>query len=284
MSQQLKIFSYYLLPQHILSRIAGILANCKIVWFKNFLINIFINHYKINVDEAQNSDFNSYPDFNSFFTRELKPEARPIANGINSIISPADGMITQFGKIDGQELIQAKKFNFNIAELLGEKTLAENFVHGNYLTIYLSPKDYHRVHMPLTGTLQQMIYVPGKLFPVNNLSAENVPNLFARNERVVALFDTAIGPMAIVMVGALMVASVETVWAGTVTANKINEITIRDYQNNAEQINLVIGAELGRFKFGSTVIILLPTNKIKWSENLNTAVAIKMGQKIGEIL
>lgn len=281
MQSQLKIFSYYLLPQHILSRLAGCLANCKIEFVKNFLIKLFIKHYNINLDEAAKSHINNYPDFNSFFTRALKENARPIADSQNAIVAPADGYITQLGKILQNELIQAKGVNFSLQNLIGEKEIAASFVNGNFATIYLSPKDYHRVHMPIAGTLHKMLYVPGQLFPVNLLSANNVPNLFARNERVIAIFDTAIGSMAIVMIGAMMVASIETVWAGTVAPASFKDIKIWDYTN--EKIILQQGAELGRFKFGSTVILLFQENAMQLDANITTERSIKMGSKIGQI-
>ena len=207
----------YIIPQHLLSRIVGWLAECEWSVLKMWLINLFISQYNVNMSEALDENPASYKNFNSFFTRELKPDARPIVADDAVIVSPADGAISQLGDISYGRIFQAKGQSYTAVELLGGNSeLASEFDDGAFATIYLSPKDYHRVHMPMTGTLRETIYIPGDLFSVNQTTAENVPRLFSRNERLVAVFDTAAGPMAMVLVGALIVAGIETVWGGQV--------------------------------------------------------------------
>ena len=213
MRERLFIISQYLLPQHLLSRLAGGLANCTWNWVKNPFITWFVKRYQVDMSEAAEENPTAYACFNDFFTRALKDGARPLADG-DEVLCPADGAISQLGRIEHGRIFQAKGQSFSVLELLGgNPEHAALFQGGEFATVYLSPRDYHRVHMPLGGTLTDMIYVPGKLFSVNQSTAENVPELFARNERVVCLFDTPVGPMAVVLVGAMIVASVETVWA-----------------------------------------------------------------------
>ena len=214
MLKSLHVLLQYCAPQKTLSRFVGILANCRWVWFKNWAIKRLIRKYHVDKSEALLENLDDYPTFNSFFTRRLKPELRPIAAGDKTIISPVDGCISQIGKIDGDTIFQAKKFHFSTTSLLGGSIEdAQLFHQGQFATVYLAPRDYHRVHMPLTGTLIKSTYIPGQLFSVNQFTTQSVPNLFARNERLYCLFETAAGPMAVILAGAMLVSSIKTVWA-----------------------------------------------------------------------
>ena len=207
------ILGQYLAPQKCISRLAAYVAECKITWFKNWLIQWFINKYQVDMSVAAEPNPTRYPHFNDFFTRPLAPGQRPIDAEASSIVCPADGCISQIGTIRNGRIFQAKGQEFSLRELIGgDQSAAEPFQQGVFATVYLSPKDYHRVHMPLAGTLQQMIHIPGDLFSVNDTTAQHVPRVFARNERVVCLFETEVGPMAVIMVGAMIVASIETVF------------------------------------------------------------------------
>lgn len=282
MKQRLFILSQYLLPHHLLSRLIGCVAECRIGWLKNRLISWFVRQYQVDMSQAQIEDPCAYEHFNAFFTRALKDGARPLDQTPGAILCPADGAISQLGSIEHGRIFQAKGHSFSTTELLGgDSERAAPFMGGQFATVYLSPRDYHRVHMPLAGTLKEMIYVPGRLFSVNQTTAENVPELFARNERVVCLFDTERGPMAVVLVGAMIVASVETVWAGLVTPPRR---TLRSTRYDAEArapIELAKGAELGRFKLGSTAIVLFGPNQVRWAEELGAGSSVHMGQLLG---
>ena len=282
MKDRLFILSQYLLPHHLLSRLIGCAAECRAGWFKNRLIGWFAKQYQVNMSEAQVEDLNAFAHFNDFFTRALKEGARPLDNTPNAILCPADGAVSQLGKIEQGRVFQAKGHSYSVIELLGgDSQRAAAFMGGDFATIYLSPKDYHRVHMPLTGTLREMIYVPGRLFSVNQTTAENVPELFARNERVVCLFDTERGPMAVVLVGAMIVASIETVWAGLVTPPKRALKTFRYDEAARAPITLEKGAEMGRFKLGSTAIVLFGPEQVQWAETLEANSPVQMGQRLG---
>lgn len=266
------------MPQKALSDFAGLCANCRIPWIKNRLIQYFLWKYPVNLEEAQNSDPFQYACFNDFFTRHLKPERRPIATGLHDLISPVDGCISQLGNIHETQIFQAKNHYFSVQALLGGHAQAKPFLNGSFLTAYLAPKDYHRVHMPIDGHLEQMIYVPGQLFSVNFETADEIPGLFARNERVITFFNTSIGKVAVVLVGAMLVSSIETVWAGTISPPRRKAIQIWDYQN---PIRLERGAELGLFKLGSTVIVLFEPNAIDWDPGFSTNSNILVGQRLG---
>ncbi len=282
MKQRLFILSQYLLPHHLLSRLIGYAADCRAAWFKNRLIGWFAKQYQVDMSEAQVEDLEAFEHFNAFFTRALKPGARPLAQGPDAVLCPADGAVSQLGKIEHGRIFQAKGHSFSLVELLGGDTERANpFMGGAFATIYLSPKDYHRVHMPLAGTLKEMVYVPGRLFSVNQSTAENVPELFARNERVVCLFDTERGPMAVVLVGAMIVASIETVWAGLVTPPKRSLKTFRYDEAARAPIVLDKGAELGRFKLGSTAIVLFGADQVQWAQELAAGSPVQMGQLLG---
>lgn len=282
MRDRLFILSQHLLPHHLLSRLAGGLANCSWNWVKNPFINWFVKRYQVDMSQAVEPDPTAYTCFNDFFTRALLPDARPLDPDQRSIVCPADGAISQLGSIEHGRVIQAKGQSFSVLELLGGNPAhASQFQGGQFATVYLSPRDYHRVHMPLTGTLREMIHVPGKLFSVNQTTAANVPELFARNERVVCLFDTEAGPMAVVLVGAMIVASIETVWAGLI-APPLRQVRSERYGISAPRLER--GAEMGRFKLGSTVIVLFSPGHALWDKQLNAGSIVRMGQKLGERL
>lgn len=283
MKEFLFISLQYCVPQHLLSRLVGKLAASEWPPLKNLFITKFITQYQVNMQEAAEPIPENYPSFNDFFTRALKDGARPIDTEDNSIICPADGVISQLGNIKNGRIFQAKGQNYSLLELLGgDNKTAEAFTDGKFATIYLSPKDYHRVHIPLAGTLRSMSYVPGDLFSVNNTTAENVPRLFARNERAVCIFETDNGPMAVILVGAMIVAGIETPWAGQVAPLK-NTITKTDYQKQAEAIHLNKGDEMGRFKLGSTAIVLFPKDTIEWEQNYQAGSPTVMGQALGKL-
>jgi len=260
------------------------LANATTPWLKNMMIKRFIQHYGVNMAEALQSEPEDYACFNDFFTRALKPGARIIADADNALVSPADGVVSAAGNITGDQLFQAKGKNFSLTALLGgSDAMASAFLDGNFVTVYLSPKDYHRVHMPCGGTLQKMLYIPGKLFSVNQTTSENIDDLFARNERVVCLFDTDAGPLAVILVGAMIVAGIETVWSGQV-APAAHGISETDYTTQQPAIQLAGGEEMGRFKLGSTVILLSGPGAVKWQQSLEENTALQMGEKIGDVV
>ena len=231
------------------------------------------------MSEAEVTDPTAFAHFNDFFTRALKPDARPFVSEQGSIACPVDGAISQLGDIEAGRLFQAKGHEFSTYDLLGGSLeLEKQFDGGKFATIYLSPKDYHRVHMPVSGTLREMIYVPGRLFSVSPLTTNNVPSLFSRNERMVAIFDTELGPMAVVMVGAMIVASIETVWAGLVTPRK-RQLQKFSY---GEPLHLNKGDEVGRFKLGSTAVILFGKDAMDWEQILAPDQSVRMGQLLGQ--
>jgi len=276
------ILFQHIVPQHFLSRTIGLLANCQTPFIKNFLIKTFIKKYNVNMAEAETKDPQDFICFNDFFTRKLEADARPLDSGANTVICPVDGAVSAIGNIDVEQIFQAKGKSFSLPALLGgDQELADVFHGGKFATLYLSPRDYHRIHMPLTGTLEQMIYIPGKLFSVNQTTADHIDELFARNERVVCIFSTSVGPMALILVGAMIVASIETVWAGQVAPSKLDK-HVEHYQEHAP-ITIRRGEEMGRFKLGSTAIVLFPANVMDWDSLLQTASSIQLGQKIGSI-
>ena len=282
MKTKLFIGFQYLVPQHALSRAAGWLANTNISWIKDPFTRWFVKRYAINMEEAVETNPCNYPTFNDFFTRALKPDARPICDQAKAVVCPADGSISQIGNIEHGRIFQAKGQDYSLLELVGgDHKIAEQFDQGKFAVVYLSPKDYHRVHIPLQGQLKRMIHVPGDLFSVNDTTAENVPRLFARNERAVCLFDTEAGPMAVILVGAMIVASIETVWAGQVTPTlRTIRTTVYD---EPQTIQFKAGEEIGRFKLGSTAIVLFGKDAIAWEENLKAGSPTKMGEKMGSV-
>ena len=281
MKERLFILSQYLLPHHLLSRLAGCVAECRVRWIKGPFIRWFARRFEVDMRLAQVEDLDAYEHFNAFFTRALKPDARPLDPTPQAILCPADGAISQLGPIENGRIFQAKGHSYSLLELLGgDAQRAAPFMGGDFATVYLSPRDYHRLHMPLAGTLREMVYVPGRLFSVNQTTAQNVPELFARNERVVCIFHTERGPMAMVLVGAMIVASIETVWAGLVTPPKRELRSFRYDEAARAPIHLEKGAEMGRFKLGSTVILLFGAEQIRWASELAPADAVSMGQAI----
>ena len=270
----------YLIPHHPLSRLLGQLTHCREPWLKNALIGTFSRMYGINLQEALGSHARDYGSFNDFFTRPLKPESRPMDKDPNNFLAPADGCLSQRGTVTDGQLIQAKGHSYSVEALLGgDPSRAAPFLGGQFLTIYLSPRDYHRLHMPMTGSLREMIYVPGRLFSVNAATTRTVPGLFARNERVIALFDTPKGALALVLVGALVVASIETVWHGVVTPPHRRKPEVFCYPEGS--LALSQGSEMGRFNMGSTIIVLLEGPGIDWASTAVAGNPVQMGQTLG---
>jgi phosphatidylserine decarboxylase len=246
------------------------------------LIKLFIAAYKIDLHAAKTYQLSDYESFNQFFIRQLHQEARPIVSGENELASPADGTISQVGPIEDEKILQAKGHHFKLLDLLGGiKEYEAIFAGGSFMTIYLAPGDYHRVHMPIDGRLLKTIYVPGKLFSVNPYSVATIQNLFCKNERLICLFETKIGLAAVIMVGAMLVAGIETVWGQQETPCQHNEILLKNYET--QSIHLKKGSEMGHFKFGSTVIVLFPPRKVELAR-LKPQQTVKMGTLIGHIL
>ncbi|QFU24434.1 archaetidylserine decarboxylase [Shewanella eurypsychrophilus] len=283
---KVKIALQYIMPKHLLSRLVGKLAAAELGALTTAGIKWFIKQYKIDMSEAAQSDPEAYKTFNDFFTRALKPGVRPMADDHNYIVHPVDGAVSQCGPIKDGQIFQAKGHEYSSLALLGDQANdAKRFEDGDFATIYLAPKDYHRIHMPVKGTLSKMTYVPGELFSVNPLTAENVPGLFARNERVVAIFETEIGPMAMVLVGATIVASIETVWAGTVTPPTGKNVFTWEYPTEGpEALTLEKGAEMGRFKLGSTVVMLFAKDALdEFAEAVQPKAVTRLGQPFAKI-
>lgn len=271
----------YVLPHHALSRLMSMLTHCENKVWKNLFIKQVIRHYGVNMSEAREQDINAFKSFNDFFTRELNPDSRPITLEGNTIVCPADGAVSQAGSISEGDIFQAKGKSYTVTDLLGGNLeRAKPFNNGIFTTIYLSPKDYHRLHMPLAGTLREMVHIPGRLFSVNSATTNSVPGLFARNERVVTLFETEAGPMALVLVGAIFVSSIETVWHGVVTPPSIHTVRSWQYQESAPTLN--IGEEMGRFNMGSTIIVLFGKDKAVWDDGFTADKAVRVGEKIGK--
>lgn len=280
--QRVFVLAQYVLPHHLLSRMMGKLTHCKNPIIKNLMIQRIASAYQIDLNDALEPDQKAYPTFNAFFTRPLKPDARPIDPRPNSIASPADGYLSQQGPIHDGTIIQAKGHDYSVEGLLGGSTeRAAPFLNGNFATIYLSPRDYHRLHMPIRGTLKEMIHVPGRLFSVNETTTKSVPGLFSRNERVIAIFETDKGPMALILVGAIFVASIETVWSGVVTPPTRKSPIAMTYDHAG--ITLDKGAEMGRFNMGSTIIVLFGNPDASFDASIPAGGAVKMGQAIGSM-
>jgi len=276
-----KIALVYIAPQHTFSRFSGWLSRRRVRWFKLFSIRWFINTYGVNVAEAAVTDLDAYPTFNDFFIRKLRAGARPIVDAPNAIASPVDANVSEFGTIEQGKLIQAKGHDYTLAELVADSTLTQQFAGGSYCTLYLAPQHYHRVHIPITGQLKQMIYVPGRLFSVNQQSAQQVERLFARNERVICEFSTELGPMIVILVGACQVGNMCTSWHGQVAPNTNRQIQRWDY--SGKNITLKRGEEIGYFTLGSTVIVLFPANKMQWDKKLRTGKEIRLGEQLGSL-
>lgn len=281
MRESLFVLMQYLIPQDLLSRLVGRLASSQQPFVRTLFIGWFAKRFSVNMAEAEKSDLSAYISFNEFFTRSLKADARPLSAGENDVICPADGVISQLGHIEHGKIFQAKGKDYSVEALLGaDLALAQAFTGGCFATVYLSPRDYHRVHMPVSGRLRKMIYVPGKLFSVNKITSERVDSLFARNERLVCVFDTENGPMALVLVGAMIVAGIETIWSGHVCPN--NDLLFEvDYSDNTSPVVLKKGDEMGRFKLGSTVVAVFGAGILDLNSDLAAGSAVNMGQKLG---
>ena len=280
-----KIALQYAMPKHAISRLVGKLAAAKMGWLTTKLIDIFIKAYNINMSEAKLKNAKDFATFNDFFTRELEEGARTIDQGASTLCYPVDGAISQQGDIVEGKLIQAKGFNYSLTSLLGgDARTAAPFQKGKFSCIYLAPKDYHRIHMPMAATLREMIYVPGDLFSVNPLTANNVPDLFARNERVVTVFDTEHGALAMVLVGATIVASIETTWAGTITPPAGKDIFRWQYPaTGIDAITFKKGDEMGRFKLGSTVVSTFAPNMVEFTSNAEPETVTRLGELYASI-
>jgi len=277
-SDRLAVLPQYLIPKQALTQLAGKFANAQLGGLTTAVIRRFVARYQVNMQEAANPDITSYASFNEFFTRPLRQDVRPLADA--DYICPVDGAISQVGAIEDDNIFQAKGHSYTTAALLGgDAELAKQFKNGCFATLYLSPKDYHRIHMPCTGHLKRMIYVPGTLFSVNPTTARGVPGLFARNERVVCVFRGEHGPFVLTLVGATIVGSMSTVWHGVV--NPPRSINIRDWHYEAEHITLQKGEEMGRFLLGSTVVMLFPENTLNFSSQWSPAGKIRMGETMG---
>ena len=276
--QRAKVAFQYIMPQLYLTQLAGWFAQQKWGAVTHFVIKVFAKKYNVDMSEAKKENFSDYESFNQFFIRELKDDARKINENPTALCLPADGRVSQIGHIDDERLLQAKGHFFSISDLLaGDEELVNTFKNGEFATIYLSPRDYHRVHMPCDATLRKMIYVPGDLFSVNPFLAEHVPNLFARNERVICVFDTVFGPMVQILVGATITASMSTVWAGVINPPRTGEVKVWTYQGD-NAIKLTKGQEMGAFQLGSTVINLFPANSVTLVEHLEVDVPVRMGE------
>jgi phosphatidylserine decarboxylase len=275
----------YLLPQHLLSRAVHWLARSRIRWLKNALIDNFRVHYRPDMSEAVEPDARKYDSFNAFFTRALRPDARTLDADPGVLVSPVDGTVSQLGPLDGSWLVQAKGLNYTLESLLAEAAPAWGpvFHGGSFATLYLAPYNYHRIHMPLAGTLQAAWYVPGQLFSVNATTASQVPGLFARNERLVCVFADGTLSFALILVGALFVGSMSTVWHGEVTPRTPRKRCDLPLDLVQTGLTLARGAEMGRFNMGSTVILLLPPGRSAWLESLAPGSTIRMGQALARL-
>lgn len=282
---KLGVLDQYLAPHHLLTGWMQRLTRIRAPWFKNRQIRWFIRRYSVDMNIAAEPDPLAYPDFNTFFTRPLKPGARPVVGDDDVIACPADGRISQLGDVHKGRLLQAKGHYFDLRTLLGgSEERARTFQTSRFVTIYLSPRDYHRVHMPLSGRLRETVYIPGRLFSVSPRTTRTIPGLFARNERLVAIFETAIGPVAVILVGAMFVAGLETVWSGLLPHDE--QIVERHYAglDGEEHITLERGQEMGRFNMGSTVILLFPSNRVELAPALHFDAPVKTGELLGTVI
>jgi phosphatidylserine decarboxylase len=278
----LRALPQYFYPKRLLSALMFRATRIRFAPWKNWQIRWFIRRYGVDMDIAAEADADAYADFNGFFTRALVPNARPLPAAEDRLVSPADGSLYDFGRVVEGSLIQAKAHRYTVAQLLGDPSCdAAPFLNGSYLTVYLAPRDYHRVHMPVAGSLVEMVYVPGSLFSVNPTTARGVPRLFARNERMVARFQTGLGAMAVVMVGAVFVGGIETVWHGAVKPAHNRRISRWRYGAEDERPwTIARGAELGRFNMGSTVVMLLQRGDLQWRSDLVSGARVKMGEAL----
>lgn len=281
MLNQIKAMIQYLLPKQLLTAMFGWLASKQLGMVTTTMIKCFSKLYKINLDEAKYDKAEDYKTFNDFFARELEDGERPIDDAENSVVMPADGVISQFGSIKDNTLLQAKGHIYSLESLVAcHPEMIKYFSNGFYATTYLAPSNYHRFHTPCKGTLKEMIYVPGALYSVNKATTENIPNIFARNERVICLFDTELGPVAQILVGATIVGSIETKWEGVVTPPRDGIMKRWTYQDG--EVTVQKGEDMGCFKLGSTVITLFAPNSIRFIDTLKEGYIARVGQKLAE--
>lgn len=284
LGDQARVVLQRVLPTHALSRIVHRATRSESRWLRDAILKRFLANFRVKLDEAAEPDPYAYKSFNAFFTRALKDGARPVAPAPDAVASPVDGTCSQAGRITNGRVFQAKGHDFSIVSLLGGvPSVAAPFFHGDFATIYLAPRDYHRIHMPLDGRLTRMVHVPGRLFAVNPPAVRRIDGLFARNERVACLFDTTAGPMAVVMVGALFVGSIETVWAGEVTPPSRRSVTTWRYDGD-DAPSFRRGDEIGRFNMGSTVILAFGKDRVALDEMLQAETRVQMGEAIGAVL
>ncbi|MEA3413757.1 MAG: archaetidylserine decarboxylase [Pseudomonadota bacterium] len=282
--EHVKAWLFKVLPHHLISRVVFWLTRVRSP-LTHHAIRAFAHRFNVDMSEAAEPDPRTYATFNDFFVRKLRPDARTIDGDPRALLCPADGRISQIGDLNGDDVVQAKGQSFSARTLLGgEPGRSAPFEGGKFCTIYLSPRDYHRVHMPRAGTLTGMVHVPGRLFTVAPFATRTIPGLFARNERVAALFETDSGPMAVVLVGAINVAAIETTWAGLVTPPMGKKIQVTDYPASEESPRIGRGEEMGRFNMGSTVILLFPPGTVTWDERLSEESPSRVGRRIGQIL
>ncbi|HVF34271.1 MAG TPA: archaetidylserine decarboxylase [Candidatus Saccharimonadia bacterium] len=273
------ILLQHLLPAKLLSRVVYAATRWRFKPWKNFLIRTIIRLYDVDFAEAASTNLDDYPHFNAWFTRALKPGARPPHPSPRAILMPADGRISELGRIEAGRIVQAKQHGFTVAELLADEAAAGQYAGGSFITVYLAPRDYHRIHMPCAGTLLETVHVPGRLFSVAPFTVADIPGLFARNERLACHFDTTLGPMAVVLVGAMLVSGVETVFGGVEIPPYARDIRRREYRDAQPRIALERNAELGRFNMGSTVVVLLPPG-IELDPHLSAGDAVRVGQRL----
>jgi len=281
MSHRADIFiaAQRILPKHALSRMIGRVAESQRPWLKNILIKRAIAAFNINMQEAKSDNLDDYDSFNAFFTRALKDEARPIHADSNSVVCPADGVVSQAGNISKNKILQAKGIDYSVGRILGNSVEANHYHDGSFATIYLSPKDYHRVHMPISGKLLRTRYIPGELFSVNDQAAQNLNGLFARNERLICEFESDLaGQFSVIFVGAMLVAGIETVWGGF---EQPGPGAVREHDLSDQSLSYVKGDEIGRFKFGSTIVLLFGKDTVRGLDALLPQSPVSMGQSIG---
>jgi phosphatidylserine decarboxylase len=283
LATRLFVLLQQLLPHHLLSRLVGVLAQCRWPGVKGPFIHLFMRAFRVDLADAACRDPAAFEHFNAFFTRALRDGCRPLDPDPAALVCPADGTLSAWGSIDGERLLQAKGRRFRLGELLGGSDWAQPYLGGEFATVYLAPRDYHRVHMPDAGQLRRVRYVPGRLFSVNEGTAQALDRLFARNERLVCEFDSPRGPFVVVLVGAMIVAAIETVWAGRVVPPQ-RRIQVWQYDRAPEPVKLDRGAEMGRFLLGSTVILVYPPGRVRWNEDLASGTTVRMGQSLGALL
>lgn len=265
-----------LIPQHFLTRCVGKLAASKTKWLKNLFIKSFIAYFKVDMSTAIEPNPEQYENFNAFFTRKLRPDVRPVVQRSTDIACPIDGCVSEIGQIKNGQILQAKNQYYSVEGLIGDANLASQLSNGSFTTLYLAPRDYHRIHMPYSGQLKAMTYIPGKLFSVNPKSVIGIKDLFARNERVITVFETDRGPMVLVLVGAMIVGSIATRWEGVVVP--ASQKKVRHWRYDQQNIFLDKGEEMGYFQLGSTVILLFPDNYLTWNSELKAETFVRMGQ------